>query len=244
MKYATCLWILCFVIGCASQAWNKEMRVQAQHAHAKQTYALTQSYYFSQLYDDNERWLLSERPSGEISHRISLRGQPIHPPEAEGILPAGTPMVLERIEFPTRTAVMHRMLNSPVHHIWLRLRPAPGSLVALPRNNRPFVMVLEANIESPAELTTAIDARLQAAHVVTGWLTQLGPSIRVGVQTKQITRGMDERALVAAAGAPREWRPLGSVAGHDTKIARYANEEAWLVDGVVAEIHPLDGRSN
>lgn len=221
--------------GCATHTFIKQQRIDAQHAHSKRTYALTRSLYVSQLYDDNERWLLSERPSREVSHRVSFLGHSIHPPAEVGIVPAGTPVVLERIEFPTRTVVTHRMLNSPLHHIWLRLRPAPGA--SWPASEaRPCVVVLGLDVESPEALAHAIEARFGDHASVTTWLDSLTPSVRAGVQSKRVVRGMDERALVAALGEPRERTHLGRIDGHETIVARYKSQEAWLVDGVVNEI--------
>ena len=224
------------LVGCAAQPWHKSSRRAAQHTYSKRTYALTRSYYAAQMYDDNERYLLSERASSEVSHRVSLRGAPLHPPAAIAIVPAGTPVVLERIEFPTRWATLHRMMTSPVQHIWLRLRPAPGATLPLLDTHTPWTIVLPDGISHPQALHDAVVEVLGAPEAIAAWLASVSPAVRTGISHKVAVIGMDERALVAALGPPLAWRTVAGVQGALGKLAMYEKDRITLLGGLVADI--------
>ena len=82
--------------------------------------------------------------------------------------------------------------------------------------------------------TRAIAQLIATKGEVAAWLAGRRPTIQAAIANKQMIAGMTEEDLVAAMGAPqRIYRDE-----HDARVAWYPSQEAWMKDGVVAEIRP------
>src|SRR5687767_14646550 len=68
------------LIGCASHTRLAEpTRAAISARHSGRTVELRQSMYYGDLYDENEKWLLSPYPFAETFHIVDTKGAPIHP---------------------------------------------------------------------------------------------------------------------------------------------------------------------
>ena len=191
---------------------------------------LRQTCYYGDLYDENQRFLLSPYPFAETSHIVDTHGQPLHPQKQRGLLPAASRFVVERVEFPHGWAMLKRMLVSPRFNPWVYLRITPE------QPNMPlFVWVLPADLPDEPSMEAALLAALGPDGSVSGWLGTLRPTFVAAIAHKQIVAGMGVAELTAARGAPHRWF-VDTLAGKQAQVAWYADQEAWLVDDAVAKI--------
>lgn len=199
--------------------------------------ALRQSHFYGELYDDNERMLLSPYDFATLYHRVDLKGRPITPGPAHGIVPAGTAVRVEGVELPGPLAALARMPNAPKDHIWVRVA-LDGAIPGLRAGHgRPFFVVLDGPIETAEALQAAMAATLGAPREVADWLGALRPPVRAAIAHKQAMRGMDKAQLTAALGEP--WRWLNDIAdGAAAEVAWWPGQEAWLVAGRVVQVRP------
>src|SRR6478735_2132162 len=104
---------------CASQTKLPEpARAAIADRHVHRLVELKRSYYYGDLYDENEKWLLSPYPFNDTYHIVDLDGAPIHPKMQRGTLPAGTNRPLERAEFPHTFAISKRTLTTTRYNTW------------------------------------------------------------------------------------------------------------------------------
>lgn len=203
------------------------------------TLALRQSHYFGELYDDNERLLASPYPFDALFHRVDLYGAPIHPGPAHGILPAGTEVTVEAVEFPGALAFLRRMPTAPTAHVWVRLQVGAQDATRVHgagAPKRPLVVVLEGPTDTPERLEGAMRELLGSPEEVAAWLDQLRPRVRAAVAHKQVVRGMAEAELTASQGEPWRWLREPHKDGQSAKVAWYPTHEAVLVQDVVVDV--------
>ena len=226
--------VLSCLVACASQTRLAEpIRAAVAAAHAGRTVELRQSCYYGDLYDENEKWLLSPHPFAETYHIVDLDGEPIHPKGQRGIVPAGTRFSVGRIEFPDHYAVAMRMLTTPRYNPWIYLTPAGDA--NLPMDRKAYILLLPMDMDTREQVEAAIDELLAPVGEVRAWLADRRPSIQVAIKHKDVAAGMSEAELVAALGRPHRWFNDS----HEKKPARvawYPSREAWLVGGKVVTI--------
>ena len=195
------------------------------------------SCYYGDLYDDNEKWLLSPYPFAQTSHIVDLQDRDMHPKNERGVLPAGTALVIDRIEFPGPMTHLTRMLTSPRFNPWLYLRPAAPFADA--RDRRPFIVVLPTEDSTPGALQVTIDELLGPAGSVARWLEGLRPTVAVAIRHKDVLVGMNQTEMIAAMGPPLRWfdEPANP---HEpaSRVAWYPSLEAWFESDVIARISP------
>ncbi|OGR09232.1 MAG: hypothetical protein A2341_23690 [Deltaproteobacteria bacterium RIFOXYB12_FULL_58_9] len=229
--------LVCAVFGCASQTRIAEpVRNTIAARHAGRTVELRQSCYYGDLYDENEKWLLSPHPFAQTYHIVDLDGVPIHPKGQRGIIPAGSRFIIKRVEFPDFTAVSMRMLTTPRYNPWIYLTPVPGS--GLPTDRKAFILLLPMDMEKEEQVEAAIAGVLGDEGEVTAWLAERSPTVQVAIKHKEIAIGMTEEELLAALGSPQKWF-ADQRDGQSARVAWYPSTEAWFVDGkVVAKEDP------
>ncbi|MEE8410091.1 MAG: hypothetical protein V3T05_10820, partial [Myxococcota bacterium] len=92
---------------CASQTRLAEpVRSAVAARHVGRTVELRQSCYYGELYDENEKWLLSPHAFADTSHIVDLDGVPIHPTGQRGVVAAGTRFIIRRGEFTDAQAMV------------------------------------------------------------------------------------------------------------------------------------------
>jgi hypothetical protein len=151
----------------------------------------------SPLFGDRSKVLLLDAPAGEVDLLRATDGTVIPPPPAERVLPPGTAVRVEKVEFPSGLVIAGRALMSPRYHPWLYLKVAG--------EERPAIMVLshaavsaEALIEEAGRMLTRDDpARALAA---------LPPEQRQAIGRRELLEGMGSRAVEMAWGIPERIR--------------------------------------
>ena len=230
--------LLLLFAGCASQtAIPAGVRSAIDRQHHGQVVELRQSCYYGDLYDDNDKWLLSPQPFAQVHHIVDLDGQPIHPKNQRGLVRAGTRFVIDEIEFPDSFAVTTRMLTTPRYNIWVYLHPV-DERARLPTERSRWVLLLPRDLPDGAAVERELSARLAPEGKMRRWLDGRRPTVRVAIEHKDILAGMNVDELVAAMGEPPLWIENERMNGSRAKVAWYGRREAWLVGGTVVAVEP------
>ena len=97
--------------------------------HVGRSVELRSSCYYGPLYDENEKWLLSPYPFAVTSHLVDWDDQPLHPDGQLGVIPAGTRLIIDKIEFPTGWGLAQRMSQprATVHGFTCAGRMSPNA---------------------------------------------------------------------------------------------------------------------
>jgi len=179
-------------------------RQRVADALAGTTRYLRVAVYVGPFYGDRSLALVSDRPYSELDLLESPDGRPILPPPAERILPPGTPVVIQQVQFPTGVIIVSRPLMTPRYHPWVYLR--------IEGDERPHVLVL------PQTVASLEDVRGDVDRVLVG--DDPGPAFRAlpqaqreAILRKEPAEGMGRQALVMAWGYPDKIlvdRPAGT----------------------------------
>lgn len=221
---------------CAAQTrLAPEIRQSIQRRHVGKVVALKTSSYYGDLYDENERWLLSPYPFADTYHIVDTDGAPIHPGGQRGIVPAGSTFRIRKIEFPDMAAMARRMLTTPRYNPWVYLEPVDAPPLA---GRGAFIAVLPMDLETEAGVEEALAARFGPADEIAAWLAERAPTVRAAIKHKDALTGMTEAELRAAWGQPMLWFLENDHGG--AKVAWYRSKEVWMLDGKVTDIR--DGR--
>jgi hypothetical protein len=190
--------------------------------------------HYGDLYDENEKWLLSPYPFADTFHIVDTKGAPIHPKGQRGIIPAGTSFLVYRVEFPDVAALAKRMFTTPRYNPWIYLKAPEGS--GLPEGRQYFILLLPMDQDREADVEAAIAELLAAKGEATTWLAERAPTVRVAIEHKDVIVGMTLQEVVAAVGPPQRWfTGEGSIV---PTVAWYPSRELWLERKVVKEIKP------
>lgn len=188
------IWPAVLLAGCPSHTF---LSVKDQEAicnkHEDQVYHLKQSFYVGPFFTYDDRMFISERAFDERALIESPGGDPILPSQPTGILPMGTRVKIQRIEFPTGSVVSNRKLKSPRHFTWVMLAPQDIE------TDKPYVLVLTQDLRRPADFTSALrmflvdqDPRDQFA----------APEELEAIAHKKLIKGMGVDAVFRSRGHP------------------------------------------
>jgi hypothetical protein len=156
------------------------------------------------FFGDDTKWLVSDSPFSELDLLETSEGKPIAPPPAQRVLLPGTPLVIEKVEFPTGLIIAKRVVMTPRYHPWVYLR-APGE-------PRPLVLVLPQTLASADEVRLELERTLGASDP-TAAFQALPEEERSAIARKQPLEGMGPQALEMAWGYPEKKvidRPAGN----------------------------------
>lgn len=159
------------------------------------------------LFGDERKLLLLDAPPAEVDLLRSGQGERIAPPPAERVLPPGTPVRVQQVEFPTGMIIARRVVMSPRYHPWV--------LLTLPGEARPGVLVLSQTTATAADAVAEVD-RVLAVDDPSAAFAALPAEQREAVLRKELVDGMSTRAVVMAWGLPERRR-----------IDRPARTEEW-----------------
>ncbi len=227
--------LLSAVAGCQSYTViPDEGRARLDEAHQGELLYVKQSLYAGRFYDDDRYRLLHARRFEELTYLLDAEGQPIPPPPANEIVPAGTRVRVERIEWPDGDAVFRRPIYTPRYTTWifLRVASAPGEDVTFERSER-HIMLLPGGISDEATFNEWFDSALTRTNP-NPWLRSLPDVQRVAIARKEPTVGMTYEALTSAMGFPdRITHGVDSVEHGDIEVAQYGALRVQLKDGLV-----------
>ncbi len=167
--------------------------------------------YAAQLYGDSSKLLVSDQPLGELDLVETTGGSPVPPPPAERVLPPGTPVRIDRVEFPTGWVIARRVVMSPRYHPWAFLEVAS--------EKRPLVAVISQTAATFEDVRTDLD-RLLTTDDPSRLFAALPQDQRDAIMRKEPAEGMNTRAVEMAWGVPEKKR-----------IDRPAGAEEWAWPG-------------
>lgn len=225
-----------FQAGCPSYSIIPDGdREKIEGDHTGQLLFLRQSMYVGQFYDDDRLRLVHGRRFEELTYLRTVEGDPIPPGPAEGIIPAGTRVRVERIEWPTSEVVFRRPLYTPRYTTWLVLRVAAdrGPEVTVERDQR-HVLLLPAGIVDSDSFELWFDASLSAEDP-NPWLLSLPEEQQHAIALKRAIAGMDYDALTAAMGFP-DSITRDVIEGSTREVAIFGAVSVVLKDGVVERV--------
>lgn len=189
-------------VGCPTYtAIPDDVRLKLEERHEGQIFWLQQSLYVGQFYDDDRYRLVQARAFDQETYLRTAEGDPIYPPPADGIIPAGTRVRLVRIAWPTGDAVFARPLYTPRYATWLTLRVAMDRGDTLLERDAPHILLMPSGVKN-ADVFNLLLGTALSREDPTPWLNSLAAPIRRGVLEKRPVIGMDEKALFAAMGLP------------------------------------------
>lgn len=160
---------------------------------SRQPRYLRVAVYVGPFFGDGSRVLLSDRPISELSLLESPGGQPILPPAPTRILPPGTPVFIDSVQFSTGATLWSRPVTTPRYNPWL--------LASVEGERRPAVLVLSS--ESPsAEDVLAEVGRVLTPDDPTPIFGALPEPVRDAIREKALVEGMTRQAAAMAWGHP------------------------------------------
>jgi hypothetical protein len=232
--------IVAFVVatgaGCPSYALiPDDQRKIVDDKHTGSLLFLRQSVYVGDFYDDNRYKLVHPRKFEELGFLESIEGDAIPPPPPDGVIPAGTRVRVEKVEWPVGDVVFRRPIYTPRYTTWVWLRVARdrGADVTLERDER-HIMLLPAGIGDAETFDLWFDAALSAEDP-NPWLLSLPDDQQLAISQKQAVAGMTYDALTSALGFPdaitRDVRE-----GSTLEVAVYGATSVVLRDGVVERV--------
>jgi hypothetical protein len=207
-------------------------RVRLDEQHTGELLFLKQSLYAGRFYDDDRYRLVHPRRFEELTYLRDAEGEPILPPPADEIIPAGTRVRVERLEWPDGEAVFRRPLFTPRYTTWIFLRVARdrGADVTVERKER-HILLLPGGLHDEATFEEWFDASLSEQDP-NPWLLSLPEEQRVAIEQKKPAKGMSYEALTTSLGFPdrlgRETRD-----DHTVETASYGALTVELTDGIV-----------
>lgn len=223
-------------LGCPSYAVIPDGdRKLVDDAHTGSLLFLRQSVYVGNFYDDDRYRLIHPRRFEELTYLETLEGDAIPPGPAEGIIPAGTRVRVERIEWPIGEVVFRRPLYTPRYTTWIWLRVAleRGSEVTMERDQR-HVMLLPAGIGDSETFDLWFDAALSQEDP-NPWLLSLPEDQQQAIAQKAAVVGMGYDALTTALGFPdtltRDVRD-----GATVEVGVWGATSVVLHDGIVTRV--------
>lgn len=198
---------------------------------------LKQSLYVGQFYDDDRFRLVYPRRFEELTYLRTVEGDIITPPPADGIIPAGTRVRIERVDWPTGDAVFRRPLYTPRYATWVILRVAQDRGDTLLERDQKHILLLPGGIPDKRTFDAWLDAYL-GVDDPNPWIRNLAPKVRTGVLKKTPVVGMDYEALNAAMGYPdritRDRDPQNP--GATLEVAIFGATSVVLRDGKVVRV--------
>ena len=163
------------------------------------------------FFGDGSKLLASDQPFEELDLLQTTDQEPIRPPRAERILPPGTPVRVEKVEFPTGWLIAKRVVMTPRYHPWVYL--------SLAGEQRPLVLVLPQTLATAEDVRVELERTLGMGDTAAAYLA-LPDAQRAAVAKKQLLEGMAPQAVEMAWGYPEK-----------KIIDRPARTEAWTWPG-------------
>jgi hypothetical protein len=189
------------------------------------------SMYVTPFFGDTTRRLLTPVPPDEVRLLENPDGTPMSPGAVEQIVPAGTPLRIVEVEFPTAVTMTQRMLYTPRTLVWVRVE------FATVKSSRPLVLVLRPGLRTADELRAEV-SRALTSEDPRARLEALPDPVREAVRTKTAVVDMSADALEMAWGWP-ESRRIELIGTSKHERWSWPNKRsATLIDGRVTELQP------
>jgi len=211
---------------------SKQTMKKVDSQVVKKTFWLKQSLYFGQFYDDNRYFLVNPSPFDEVMYLKMPDGQNVLPPDTKSIIPVGTKVTVQAIEWPDLHNYLNRPIFTPRSMPWMKLRFAlDRGQVSLLRPQT-FIYLLPINADNADQFETWFHSIFSETDT-NAWFLGLTPEVQKAVLEKRVVKGMPREALVAALGEPHSWE-------NGFEIANYKKQVVVLANNVVSKIQVLN----
>jgi hypothetical protein len=238
-----CKWVVTFLLlsGCIHQMeLSQETMKKVDSAVVGRSFWLKQSLYTGPFYDDDRYALVSTNQFDELAYVKMPDNETILPPNANGIIPYGTKVVVQSIDWPDLQNYLNRPIFTPRHLPWMKLK------IALDRGQvslfRPetFIYVLSIDADNAKHFETWFRT-IFSDKDSNVWLLSLKPEFKSGVLEKKAIKGMPRDVLLAALGEPSSWSKefVDEAANVTKEIASYKKQVVVIEGGVVTKIQAL-----
>ena len=232
MKALSLSLLLCLASCASYTVLSAGERSAVDVAHTGELLFLKQSMYAGRFYDDDRYRLLHPRRFSELTYLLNAEGEPILPPPSDEIIPAGTRVRVEKIEWPEGDAVFRRPLYTPRYTTWIFLRVARerGSSTTIERAEQ-HIVLLPGGISDQETFEQWFSASLTATDP-NPWMLGLSEAQQAAIEQKKPVVGMNYEALTAALGFP-DRLARETQEGAVVEVAVYGATSVVLKDGVV-----------
>ena len=207
---------------------------QASHVDRRltsETRFLATSMYVTPLFGDSTKKFLTAVEPKLVRVLNNPDGSSVNPGKVEGILPVGTAVRVDRVEFPSTTVMAERVLFTPRTLAWLYLD------VANTKKAVPHVLVLRPGLRTEDELMSEVERYLSREDPAKR-LESFSDATREGVKTKTAVLDMPSEALEMTWGPPE--RKNIALEGDKKRETWFWGEtrNAVLLDGRVVDLNP------
>lgn len=232
MKALSLSLLLCLASCASYTVLSAGERSAVDVAHTGELLFLKQSMYAGRFYDDDRYRLLHPRRFSELTYLLNAEGEPILPPPSDEIIPAGTRVRVEKIEWPEGDAVFRRPLYTPRYTTWIFLRVARerGSSTTIERAEQ-HIVLLPGGISDQETFEQWFSASLTATDP-NPWMLGLSEAQQAAIEQKKPVVGMNYETLTAALGFP-DRLARETQEGAVVEVAVYGATSVVLKDGVV-----------
>jgi len=162
-------------------------------AMARQPRHLRVAVYVGPFFGDGSRVLLSDRPVSELRVLETPDGSPIVPPPPTRVLPPGTPVFVDGVQFPTGSIPWNRPLTTPRYNPWL--------LATVEGVEKPAVLVLSASASRPEDVLAEV-GRVLTVDDPAAVYGALPENVRDAIRQKELVEGMTRDSVAMAWGYP------------------------------------------
>jgi hypothetical protein len=190
------------------------------------------SMYGTPFFGDATKKFVTDVPPEMVRVLHHPDGSPAEPGAVEATFPAGTPVRVLRVEFPSAMVMNERILYTPRTLVWVYLDVGGTS-----KGSPPHVLVLRPGLNSENEFLAEVERYLSREDVAKQ-VRELPDGVRDGVLKKRAVIDMPSDALEMAWGYP-ELKRIELDGERRKETWRWASGKrvAVLVDGRVTELH-------
>ncbi len=161
-----------------------------------ETRYLRVSLYDTPFFGDSTKRLVTAVPPALVRLLNNPDGTPVNPGKAEGIFVTGTPVRIEKIEFPTNTTMAERVLFTPRTLAWVYL-----DIAGTAKKSAPRVLVLRPGLRTENEFLSELE-RYVTHDDPSKRLEAFTDLTRDAVKAKNAVIDMPSEALEMAWGPP------------------------------------------
>lgn len=197
------------------------------------------SMFLTPFYGDATRRLLTPVSPELVRLLDGAGGKPLNPGPAERTFPAGTPVRIEKVEFPSAWVMTERVLYTPRTLVWVYVE-LPGQ----PKNAPPAVLVLRPGLRSDQEFLAELERHLTREDQ-SKRLEAFSDAVREAIRTKGVAPEMPAEALEMAWGFP-ESKKIELVDTQRKETWRWGDgaRTATLIDGRLTAFTGANGASS
>ncbi len=154
------------------------------------------SFFVTPFFGDNTKLFLSPSDPQTIDLVNRPDGTAISPGAPIRIVEAGTPIRVEKVEFPSSRVMSERVLTTPRTLVWIYV-----SVAGSPNEAPSHVLVLRPNLSSEAALYSEIE-RYLSETTLNAHLAEMSAAERKSISNKTANEGIGREALEMALGYP------------------------------------------